>query len=1064
MSKRDDIKKIMVIGSGPIVIGQGAEFDYAGTQACQSLKEEGYEVVLLNSNPATIMTDKTVADKVYMEPLTVAFASRIIHKEKPDAILGTLGGQTGLNLVVELAKTGILEANGIEVLGTTLESIEQAEDREKFKQLMLEIKEPIPESEIVHTVEEALHFANQIGYPVVVRPAFTLGGTGGGFAATKEELIDIMMTGLKLSPLQQCLIEKSIAGYKEIEYEVMRDDYDNAIVVCNMENIDPVGIHTGDSMVVAPAQTLSDREHQMLRNASLKIIRALNICGGCNVQLAMDPTSFTYYVIEVNPRVSRSSALASKATGYPIAKIAAKVAIGMALSEIVNPITNASYACFEPSIDYIVTKLPRFPFDKFQSADRKLGTQMKATGEVMAIGRNFEESLLKGIRSLEMKVDHIDLHTLPNCVEELWHKILRQDDERLYAIMSLLRFGISTKEIHDVTNIDEFFLHKLFHIYELEQALVMNKGCIDVLKTVKKYGFSDSYIARTWGMEEKQIYDIRKRHHIIPVYKMVDTCAGEFESCTPYFYSTYQSESESVCSNKQKVVVLGSGPIRIGQGIEFDYATVHCVKTLHDMGYEAIVINNNPETVSTDFAISDKLYFEPLTIEDVMHVIDFEKPLGVIVQFGGQTAIHLADKLVKYGVKILGTQQERIHQAEDRSAFEAMLSTLDIPQPKGETAFHVEGALQIAHRIGYPVLVRPSYVLGGRAMEIVYHDEDLVKYMQYAMHEMQHDAPILIDQYIIGKEVEVDAICDGKTVCLPGIMEHIERAGVHSGDSISVYPPQTLSQQVKEQIIDYTVRIGKGFSFIGLFNIQFIVDEADRVYVLEVNPRSSRTIPFLSKITGLAMADLATRAIMGKSLDEQGYQEGLYPQKDKVFVKAPVFSFAKLRSVDITLGPEMKSTGETLGVDTTLEKALYKALTSSGITFSTNGKVLMTMADHTKGEALPLAQWFEEIGYEIYATPGTCKFLRYHGVRAEEVGKIDCEGFNVLDLMIKEKVDYVINTMSKDRGVAKDGFLIRRFATEYGIPCLTSLDTVQAIRKVLDTQSFRAIAMHDMEG
>lgn len=1063
MSKRTDIKKIMVIGSGPIIIGQAAEFDYAGTQACQSLREEGYEVVLINSNPATIMTDTAVADKVYIEPLTVEFATRIIHKERPDAILGTLGGQTGLNLVVELANSGVLESNNVEILGTELDAIEKAEDREKFKDLMIELGEPIPDSTIVHTVEEALVFAQEIGYPVVVRPAFTLGGTGGGFAQSDEELMDITKNGLKLSPVNQCLIEKSIAGFKEIEYEVMRDNNDNAIVVCNMENVDPVGIHTGDSIVVAPTQTLSDREHQMLRDSSLKIIRALKICGGCNVQLALHPDSFEYYVIEVNPRVSRSSALASKATGYPIAKIAAKTAVGLTLDEIVNPVTKTSYACFEPTIDYIVSKLPRFPFDKFQSADRRLGTQMKATGEVMALGRNFEESLLKAIRSIEMKVDHLNMKDLPDTEEELWQKVRLHDDERLYAIMKLIRLGVKTSVIHDFTNIDPFFLDKLVHIYELEQELEANKGNVETLRKVKKYGFADSYIAKTWDMKEIDVYNLRKTNKIIPVYKMVDTCAGEFESKTPYFYSTYLEENESIVTDKKKVIVLGSGPIRIGQGVEFDYATVHCVMTLREAGYEAIVINNNPETVSTDFSISDKLYFEPLTVEDVMHVIDLEQPMGVIVQFGGQTAINLADKLVEHGVKILGTSLKSIDEAEDRNEFEAMLHKLEIPQPNGETAFNVEESLAIAGRIGYPVLVRPSYVLGGRAMEIVHNDEDLKKYMTNAMKEITHDSPILVDKYIVGKEVEIDAICDGEDVFIPGIMEHIERAGVHSGDSISVYPTQTLSQKVKDTIVEYTMRIGKGFNFIGLYNIQFIVDKQDMVYVLEVNPRSSRTIPFLSKVTGISMADLATRAVMGESLKAQGYEEGLYPEKSRVFVKAPVFSFAKLRSVDTTLGPEMKSTGEALGADATLEKALYKAMLASGIKVPTQGSVLMTIADSNKEEALPLAKRFEDIGYGIYATSGTCKFLRANGVRVEEVSKVNEDNTNVVDLIIKGKVNYVINTMSQSKGVANDGFLIRRFAAENGISCLTSLDTADAILKVIESQSFSAVAMNDLE-
>ncbi|MFV0381745.1 MAG: carbamoyl-phosphate synthase large subunit [Breznakia sp.] len=1064
MPKRSDIKKILVVGSGPIIIGQAAEFDYAGTQACQSLREEGYEVVLINSNPATIMTDTSVADKVYIEPLTLDFASRIIHKEKPDAILGTLGGQTGLNLVVELAESGILKKANVEVLGTHLDAIEKAEDREKFKQLMETLKQPIPESLIVHNVEAALSFAQDIGYPVVVRPAFTLGGTGGGFAQNEEELTDIAKNGLKLSPVTQCLIEKSIAGFKEIEYEVMRDDHDNAIVVCNMENVDPVGIHTGDSIVVAPVQTLSDRENQMLRNASLTIIRALKICGGCNVQLAIDPDSFRYYVIEVNPRVSRSSALASKATGYPIAKLAAKIAVGLSLDEILNPVTKTSYACFEPSIDYIVTKIPRFPFDKFPSADRRLGTQMKATGEVMSIGRNFEESLLKAIRSIEMKVCHIDMKAMKKLtLTQLWDKVAQHDDERLYAIMELIRRETSVEALHDGSHIDPFFLYKLVHIYELEKALMGKIKDVQTLLQAKRNGFSDLYIAEIWQTSEDEIYKMRKAQGIIPVYKMVDTCAGEFASETPYFYSTYLQENESIPSANKKVIVLGSGPIRIGQGVEFDYATVHCVKALRESGYEAIVINNNPETVSTDFSISDKLYFEPLTLEDVMHIVALENPLGVIVQFGGQTAINLAQGLKEHGVNILGTSVENIDKAEDRNAFEAMLHTLQIPQPKGETAVNVKEALTIVKKIQYPVLVRPSYVLGGRAMEIVHNDEDLKKYMQHAMQEISHDAPILVDKYIIGKEVETDAICDGEAVYIPGIMEHIERSGVHSGDSISVYPPQTLTTQVKDTIVEYTKKIGKGFRFKGLFNIQFIVDEQEQVFVLEVNPRSSRTIPFLSKISHVPMAKVATKAIMGETLLQQGYQNTIKPEPtQQVFVKAPVFSFAKLRSVDTTLGPEMKSTGEALGCDVSLSKALYKAFVASGVKVPLQGSVLMTIADDDKREALDLAKRFENIGYGILATKGTCQFLQEHGINVEEVYKVREDKQDVLDTIIKGRVDYVINTMSQDKDTRDDGFLIRRVAAENGISCLTSLDTAKAILRVIEAQSFSSIAMGDL--
>ena len=1066
MPRREDIKKILVIGSGPIIIGQAAEFDYAGTQACQSLKEEGYEVILINSNPATIMTDTVVADRVYIEPLTLDFASRIIYKERPDAILGSLGGQTGLNLVVELAETGILEEYGVEVLGTELDAIEKAEDRDKFRELMYEIGEPVPESVIVHTVDEAVDFANEIGYPVVVRPAFTLGGTGGGFAHDEEELRSIGENGLKLSPVHQCLIEKSIAGFKEIEYEVMRDNADNAIVVCNMENVDPVGIHTGDSIVVAPTQTLTDRECGIMRASALKIIRALKICGGCNVQLALDPNSFKYYVIEVNPRVSRSSALASKATGYPIAKLAAKVAVGLTLDEIVNPVTQTSFACAEPCIDYVVAKFPRFPFDKFPKADRRLGTQMKATGEVMSIGRTFDEAILKGIRSLEMKTDHLmmkDVEALTT--EELWEKLKDNDDERIYVITALLRRGATVEEIFELTQMDRFFINKFKSIVDFEKVIAENKMDKEVLRTAKKRGFADSYLARVWDMDEREIYDFRKEEGITPVYKMVDTCAGEYVSNTPYLYSTYEKENESVRSDNKKIIVLGSGPIRIGQGVEFDYATVHCIKTLHECGYEAIIINNNPETVSTDYSISDKLYFEPLTIEDVMHVIDLEQPLGVIVQFGGQTAINLADKLVDRGVKILGTSLENIDRAEDRKEFEAMLHKLDIPQPTGETAFEVEEAVKIANKIGYPVLVRPSYVLGGRAMEIVHNDEDLRVYMATAVQEISHDAPILVDKYVVGKECEVDAIADGENVFIPGVMEHIERAGVHSGDSISVYPAPTISQKVKDTIVDYAIKIGKGFSFIGLFNIQFIVDENEKVYVLEVNPRSSRTVPFLSKITEVPMSYVATKCVLGHSLKEQGYEEGVKAERDRFFVKAPVFSFAKLRSVDTILGPEMKSTGEALGSDTTIEKALYKALLASGVKIPLRGNVLVTVADKDKEAAYQIAKRFSDIGYGIYATAGTAKYLREKNLYVREAAKVNDEGKNnVLDIIRRGRVNYVINTMSEDKDVSLDGFLIRRVSAENNISCFTSLDTAKAILRVVEAQSFTTISMNELEG
>lgn len=1066
MPKRQDIHKILVIGSGPIVIGQAAEFDYAGSQACQSLREEGYEVILINSNPATIMTDTTIADRVYIEPITLDFAKRVIYKERPDAILGSLGGQTGLNLVVDLHNDGILDECGVEILGTDLHAINRAEDRELFRALMQEIKEPVPESAIVHTVDLAVEFCNTHGYPVVVRPAYTLGGTGGGFADNEEELREICEAGLKISPVGQCLIEQSIAGYKEIEYEVMRDANDNAIVVCNMENIDPVGIHTGDSIVAAPVQTLTDRENQMLRSASLKIIRALKICGGCNVQLALDPESFKYYVIEVNPRVSRSSALASKATGYPIAKISAKLAVGLTLDEILNPITKTSYACFEPAIDYIVTKFPRFPFDKFPSADRHLGTQMKATGEIMSIGRTFEESFLKAVRSLEMKVDHIYKAEFASMDQmQLLEKIKNSDDERIFAIAQWLRNGFDMSIILKETKMDSFFIHHIKRIIDLEQEMMAHVKDVETLKVLKKNGFSDSYIAKNWNMSEKEVYDLRKANGIFPVYKMVDTCAGEFTSATPYFYSSYEEENESICSDRKKIVVLGSGPIRIGQGVEFDYATVHCVETLREAGYEAIIINNNPETVSTDFSISDKLYFEPLTTEDVMHVIELEKPLGVIVQFGGQTAINLADSLVQHGVKILGTSLEDIDRAEDRHEFEAMLRKLDIPQPQGETAVTVEEALVIAQKIGYPVLVRPSYVLGGRAMEIVHNDDELKVYMATAVKEISHDAPILVDKYIVGKELEIDAIADGENVFIPGVMEHIERAGVHSGDSISVYPTQIISEKVKETIIDYGIRIGKGFHFIGLYNIQFIVDKDENVYVLEVNPRSSRTVPFLSKITGIQMSNIATKAILGHSIVEQGYTPGYHPDdKHHVFVKAPVFSFAKLRHVDTVLGPEMKSTGEALGSDVNLEKALYKALVASGISVPMHGNVLLTIADEDKSEALKLAKRFADIGYGIYATKGTAKLLEENGLFVHHANKIEEGGDNsVVEIIRHGRVNFVINTMSnKTNSTSKDGFLIRRVAAENNISCMTSLDTAEALTRVLEALSFSMISMNEM--
>jgi len=1054
MPKRKDIKTILVIGSGPIIIGQAAEFDYAGTQACLSLREEGYEVILVNSNPATIMTDKEIADKVYIEPLTVEFLSKIIRKERPDALLPTLGGQVALNLAVALHESGVLDECGVEILGTKLTSIKQAEDRELFRDLMNELNEPVPDSAIVHTLEEAEKFVKEIGYPVIVRPAFTMGGTGGGICYNDEDLEEIVPNGLNYSPVHQCLLEKSIAGYKEIEYEVMRDSNDTAIVVCNMENIDPVGIHTGDSIVVAPCLTLTDREHHMLRDVSLKIIRALKIEGGCNVQIALDPNSFKYYIIEVNPRVSRSSALASKATGYPIAKIAAKIAVGMRLDEIINPVTKSSYACFEPAIDYVVTKIPRFPFDKFGDGDRYLGTQMKATGEVMAIGRTLEESLLKAIRSLEYGVHHLGL---PNGEEFSLEKIIKRiklaGDERLFFIGEALRRNVSIEEIHNYTKIDLFFLNKMKNIIDLEHLLKDNKGNIELLRKVKTFGFSDRVIAHRWEMTEAEITELRHKHNIRPVYKMVDTCAAEFDSNTPYFYSTYEFENESTRSDKEKIVVLGSGPIRIGQGIEFDYATVHAIMAIKKLGYEAIVINNNPETVSTDFSISDKLYFEPLTQEDVMEILDLEKPLGVVVQFGGQTAINLADKLVKNGIQILGSSLDSIDTAEDRDRFEKLLLELKIPQPLGKTAFNVETALKNANEIGYPVLVRPSYVLGGRAMEIVYNDEDLKKYMEKAVH-INPEHPVLIDRYLIGKEIEVDAISDGENTFIPGIMEHIERAGVHSGDSISIYPPQSLSQKEIETLIDYTKKLAKGLKVKGLINIQYVASKG-KIYVLEVNPRASRTVPFLSKVTGVPVANIAMQCILGKKLKELGFTKDIADIGNSVSVKVPVFSFQKLKNVDTTLGPEMKSTGEVIGTDINLEKALYKGLTAAGIKIKDYGRVLFTIDDKNKEAALALVKGFSDVGFSILATEGTGTYFEEHGLKVKKVGKIDNSEYSVLDAIQNGDVDIVINTTTKGKSSEKDGFKIRRKATEHGVICFTSLDTANALLRVIESMSFR---------
>ncbi|WP_165006587.1 carbamoyl-phosphate synthase large subunit [Enterococcus sp. ZJ1668] len=1061
MPKRTDIKKIMVIGSGPIIIGQAAEFDYAGTQACLALKEEGYEVVLVNSNPATIMTDKEIADQVYIEPITLEFVSRILRKERPDALLPTLGGQTGLNMAMELAESGILEELDIELLGTKLSAIDQAEDRDLFKKLMEELNQPIPESEIVNTVEEAVAFANTIGYPVIVRPAFTLGGTGGGMCENEEELRVVAENGLSLSPATQCLIERSIAGFKEIEYEVMRDSADNAIVVCNMENFDPVGIHTGDSIVFAPSQTLSDHEYQMLRDASLSIIRALKIEGGCNVQLALDPHSFNYYVIEVNPRVSRSSALASKATGYPIAKLAAKIALGLTLDEMKNPVTGTTFAEFEPALDYVVAKIPRWPFDKFEHGERLLGTQMKATGEVMAIGRTIEESLLKAVRSLEIGTFHIELPELEKASdEELIEKTVRAQDDRLFYLAEAIRRGYSIEELAELTKIDLFFLDKILHIVELEQALKQAPQDSGLLKEAKQNGFTDQKIASLWHTTVQKIREIREANKIKPVYKMVDTCAAEFESNTPYYYSSYEHENESSRSEKPSVLVLGSGPIRIGQGVEFDYATVHSVKAIQQAGYEAIIMNSNPETVSTDFSISDKLYFEPLTFEDVMNVIELEQPIGVIVQFGGQTAINLAEPLAKAGVKILGTSIEDLDRAENRDLFEQALQKLQVPQPLGDTATSKEEAVSIAARIGYPVLVRPSYVLGGRAMEIVENQRDLEDYMENAV-KASPEHPVLIDRYLIGSECEVDAICDGETVLIPGIMEHIERAGVHSGDSMAVYPPQALSEQLKKTIEDYTIRLALGLNCVGMMNIQFVIHE-NEVYVIEVNPRASRTVPFLSKVTGIPMAQIATKAILGEKLEDLGYVNGLYPEAQGVHVKAPVFSFTKLQKVDTYLGPEMKSTGEVMGSDHNLDKALYKAFEASGLRLPEYGAVLFTIADETKEEALALARRFAEIGYSLLGTKNTATYFKEHGLVVTTVAKIseNAAEKNVVELIREGKAQVVVNTIDKDRGNAsKDGFIIRREAVEHGTPLFTSLDTADAILRVMESRAFSTKAI-----
>lgn len=1062
MSKRRDIKSILVIGSGPIVIGQAAEFDYAGTQACHALREEGIRVVLVNSNPATIMTDPETADRVYIEPLTKEFLAQIIRQERPDGLLATLGGQTALNLAVELSEDGVLEREGVQLLGTSLSSIRMAEDREEFRDLMNRLGEPIPESKIVTSLQEAELFLKEIGLPVIIRPAYTLGGTGGGIATTNEEFIKIAALGLSLSPIGQVLIEQSIAGYKEIEYEVMRDSADNCIVICNMENFDPVGVHTGDSIVVAPSQTLSDQDYQMLRSASLRIIRALGIEGGCNVQLALDPVSKQYYVIEVNPRVSRSSALASKATGYPIAKVAAKVALGYTLDEILNPITGQTYACFEPALDYVVTKIPRWPFDKFASAERNLGTQMKATGEVMALGRTMEESLMKAVRSLEIGIYSLELPALKNLSdEELWQRAIHPDDERIFILYELLRRNVGIEQLYDATKVDSFFLRKLQNILRLANELEANGLTDQLLYLAKRSGFVDAYIAKLTGLTLQEVEQRRLSKHLVPVYKMVDTCAAEFEAQTPYYYSTYETEDEVESSDAKKVVVLGSGPIRIGQGIEFDYCSVHASLALRKEGYESIVINNNPETVSTDFNMSSRLYFEPLYVEDVMNVIARERPEGVIVQFGGQTAIHLAKPLADLGIEILGTHVEDIDRAENREKFDDLLSKLDILRPAGRAVTKLSQAIDAAKELQFPVLVRPSYVLGGRAMQIVYTDVELSQYMQEAAL-VSPEHPVLIDRYLLGVEVEVDAISDGETVIIPGVMEHIERAGVHSGDSIAVYPAQSLTHEWKEKIISDTVRIARELHVVGLLNIQFVIHDHN-VYVLEVNPRSSRTVPFLSKVTGIPMVDLAMHAVLGQKLADLGWQTGLVPEKQLISVKVPVFSFAKLREVDVTLGPEMKSTGEVMGTDETLGKALYKGMLAAGFRFPAHGAIIATIADKDKEEALPILRGLSALGFHLYATEGTASFLMRYGIESTLVNKISLEGPSLLDMIRKGQAMMVINTLTRGKKPERDGFRIRREAVEHAIPCLTSLDTAKAVFDVLSSLHFSTRPLQAVE-
>ena len=1044
MAKRTDIKKILIIGSGPIVIGQAAEFDYAGTQACLALKEEGYEVVLCNSNPATIMTDTVIADKVYMEPLTLEYIAKIIRYERPDAIVPGIGGQTGLNLAMQLEKKGILKECRVKLLGTSSASIERAEDRELFKEMCQSIGEPVIPSEITYSIEEAKEAAMRIGYPVVLRPAFTLGGTGGGFAYSEEELVEVGLNAFKLSPVHQVLIEKSVKGYKEIEFEVMRDSNDHAITICGMENIDPVGVHTGGSLVVAPIMTLSKEDEEMLRQSALKIIRELKIEGGCNVQYAKHPTTSEYYLIEVNPRVSRSSALASKASGYPIARVTAKIAVGMALEDIQIANTNAA---FEPRLDYVIAKLPRFPFDKFASATNLLGTQMKATGEIMGIGSNLEEALLKGARCLEIGCCHFHLPKFDEkTTEELLNYIKDFRDDNIFAIAELMRRGESVETIHEITKITAYFLEAVERIVAMEKKLSANVGDLDIMMQAKKMGFGDKFIGKLWNMKEIEVYNLRKANNLFPVYRMVDTC--HTNAYIPYFYSSYTGENTSILTNKKKIVVLGAGPIRIGQGVEFDYSTVHAVMTIKNAGYEAIIINNNPETVSTDYTTADKLYFEPLTPEDVMNIIEFEKPEGVIASLGGQTAINLAQPLTDRGVKIIGTDCAAIDKAEDRNAFENLLNELNIPRAKGRAVTKIEDGIAAAAEIGYPVLVRPSFVLGGRAMQIVANEQQLRNYLRTAV-EIDEDKPVLVDKYIEGREVEIDAICDGRDVFVPGIMELVERTGVHSGDSISVYPPFSISNKVKGIILQYAKKLGLGIGIVGLFNIQFIVDKDDNVFIIEVNPRSSRTVPFLSKATGYSLADIATEVILGKSLKEQGIFD-IYPtEKDRYYVKAPVFSFAKLRGLDAYLSPEMKSTGEAIGYDRTMTRALYKALQASGMHLQNYGTVLATIADKDKAEALPLIRRFYQLGFNIEATRGTARFLKENGIRTHALDKISNGSDEIPTALRQGHIAYIINTRDPADSES-DGIQIRQIATENNVSLFTSLDTVKALLDVLE--------------